>query len=323
MDVMKLGVVIESFFHLPFWAGVKNGWYRDEGLDVQLSIPGGIEETTALIKSGGLHIGVGSPEHVVHDVEKGGQLRMIGGNVNRLTHHLIVQPEIRKLEDLRGKVLGVSALTGGTSSLFIDILDRVGLKRGDYEIVAAGTVPPRHIKLQKREIDAGMQTDPHNYLAEDAGFTNLGPVSQWIPFFIFNSINARADWAEANADVVIRFLKGTIRASRWMFEDRAAAVALAAEWMKIDRRYAERAWDDHVGADALPLDGHIIRQSVEMTLEMMRRDRSIDLASDSRPEKYVQLEYLRAAQETLGMKPNLLVDAAWEAEVPARDARES
>ena len=308
MDKINVGVVIESFFHLPFWAGVKNGWYREEGLDVDLSIPGGIEETTARLLSGEIQIGVGSPEHVVHNVEKGGPLVMIGGNVNKLTHHLIVQPEIKKVEDLRGKIIGVSALTGGTSSLFIDILDRAGLKQGDYTIIAAGVVPPRHIKLQNREIDAGMQTDPHNYLAEDAGFTNLGPVSQWIPYFIFNSINARADWAEANADVVVRFLKATIRASRWMFDDREAAIDLAAEWMNIDRRYAERAWEDHVGADAVPLDGHIKRPSVEMTLKMMQRDRAIQLAADARPEKYIDVTYLRAAQEALGMAPNLIVD---------------
>lgn len=310
MGTIQLGVVIESFFHLPFWAGVRNGWYRELGLDVSLTIPGGIEETTSALKTGRIDIGVGSPEHVIHDVEQGGSLRMVGGNVNRLTHHLIVQPEIRKLEDLRGKVLGVSALTGGTSSLFIDILDRVGVHPGDYTIVAAGTVPPRHLKLMNREIDAGLQTDPHNYLAEDAGLNNLGPVSQWIPFFIFNSINARADWAKDNADSLIRFLQGTIQASRWMFEDRAGAVALAAEWMNIAPHYADRAWDDHVGADAVPLDLHIKRQAVQTTLDMMQRDRDIVLAADARAEKYVALDYLRAAQEKLGIPVNLLTDAA-------------
>jgi NitT/TauT family transport system substrate-binding protein len=301
MDRIRVGVVIESFFHLPFWAALQKGLYRDAGLEVDFSIPGGIEETTAGLKQQQIDIGVGSPEHVIHDVEAGGSLRMVGGNVNRLTHHLIVQPEIKRLEDLRGKVLGVSALTGGTSSLFIDILARVGLQQGDYTIVAAGTVPPRHVKLQRREIDAGMQTDPHNYIAEDAGFTNLGPVSQWIPFFNFNSINVRSDWAAANSAALTRFLAASIESSRWIFEQRAASVQMASEWMKIERKYADRAWDDHVSSDALPLDLHIKQASTQTALDMMRRDRTVRLAADANPAKYVDMRYLEAAQKKLGM----------------------
>ncbi|MDB5966025.1 MAG: ABC-type nitrate/sulfonate/bicarbonate transport system periplasmic component-like protein, partial [Polaromonas sp.] len=65
---------------------------------------------------------------------------------------------------MRGKTIGVSALSGGTSSLFVDILERAGLHYpGDYTMVEAGPVPPRHEQLMNRIIDAGMQTDPHNY----------------------------------------------------------------------------------------------------------------------------------------------------------------
>ncbi len=308
MDRVNLGIVIESFFHLPFWAGVQNGWYREQGLDVTLSVMGGIDETTRALKDRTIDIGVGSPEHVIQDVEAGGDLRIVGGSVNRLTHHLIVQPEITSLEQLRGKILGVSALTGGTSSLFIDILERVGLTPEDYTIVVAGTVPPRHIKLQRREIDAGMQTDPHNYIADDAGFGNLGLVSQWIPYFIFNSINARREWATAHSSILTRFLLATIKASHWMLADRAGAVDLASDWMGIARGYADRSWKEHVAGDAVPLDLHVKRASIDTTVAMMRRDRSMAIAADARPEKYVELTFLEAAQAQAGAAANLLPD---------------
>ncbi|OXR48093.1 nitrate ABC transporter substrate-binding protein, partial [Pusillimonas sp. T2] len=216
---MRLGIVVPAFFYVPYWAAVDKGFYKDVGLDVSIIVYGGIDPLTKALKAREVDIGIGSPEHVIHNVEAGGDLRMVGGNVNRPTHSLIVQPEIKTLSDLRGKVLGVSALSGGTSSLFIDILERVGLKYPqDYVIVEASVVPPRHEKLMSREIDAAMQTDPHNYMAEDAGLNNLGAVSDWIPYFQFNSVNVRSSWASSHRDELVKFLAASIKASKWLFD---------------------------------------------------------------------------------------------------------
>ena len=261
----------------------------------------GIDEVTSALKAGMIDLCVGSPEHVIQDVEQGGTLRIVAGNVSRPTHYLIVQPEIKSLRELKGKILGVSALTGGTSSLFVDVLGQVGLDQNSYRIVAAGVVPPRHAKLLSREIDAAMQTDPHNYIAEDAGLGNLGPVSQWIPYVMFSSFNANLVWSEAHGSTLSRVLGATIEASRWMFEQRSAAVDLTSAWMGVDRRYAERAWDDLVGGECVPSDLHVKRASLQKTLDLMQRDREVAFGPSPLPEQYVKLDYLEAAQRSLGL----------------------
>jgi NitT/TauT family transport system substrate-binding protein len=310
MKKLRVGLVTRAFFYTPYWAALRNGWYEQLGLEVELIDKGGIDAVTEELKAGTIEIGIGSPEHVIHDVEAGGQLRMVGGNVNRLTHSLIAQPEIKTLKDLKGKIIGVSAMSGGTSSLFVDILEREGLKYpGDYTMVEAGPVPPRHAKLMSREIDAGMQTDPHNYLAEDSGFTNLGPVSDWIPYFQFSSINVRKDWADQNRRDLVAFLTASIKASSWVFENRVAAVDLAAQTMEVERRYADRAWEDHVGIDALPVDLHLNFKSIQTCMDMIARDRSSNysVARTSTPGTYVDTTYLSEAQRDAGVPERLLI----------------
>jgi len=83
VERIHLGIVVPAFFYVPYWAGVNKGFYEQEGLDVRITSFGGISPLTKALKSGELDIGVGSPEHVIHDVESGGPLRMVGGNVNR------------------------------------------------------------------------------------------------------------------------------------------------------------------------------------------------------------------------------------------------
>lgn len=306
---IRVGIVTPAFFYVPYWAATDKGWYAELGLDVEVIDLGGIDAVTKALKDSSIEVGVGSPEHVIHDVARGGKLRMVGGNVNRLTHSLIAQPEIKKLEDLRGKVIGVSALSGGTSSLFIDILERAGLQYpDDYSMIEAGPVPPRHEKLLKREIDACMQTDPHNYLAEDAGLTNLGAVAQWIPYFQFTSVNVDVDRGQRNPDALTRFLAASIRASRWMVDDKEGAIKLAQSKMGISERYARRAWDDHAELEAVPLDLHLDSRSIQTCIDMIRRDRSAKLAisADMSPQKVVDVSFLRDAQKLAGVAECLL-----------------
>jgi ABC-type nitrate/sulfonate/bicarbonate transport system substrate-binding protein len=303
-DVVRVGIVTEAFFYIPYWVGVLHGFYAAENLAVEIVNLGGIDQVTDALKRGDIEIGVGSPEHVIHDVELGGPLRMIGGNVNSPTHYLIAQPEIKSLNDLKGRTIGVSSLSGGTSSMFIHLLDQAGLKYpADYTLVVAGAVPPRHTELMERRIDAAMQTDPHNYLAEDAGLSNLGAVSSWIPHFQFVSVNVSLDWAVPNVDQCVRFLAATIRASHWVFENKEEAADLVSQRMGIARKYAVRSWDDHFASKALPIDLRLSFPSIATDLAMMKKDRwsTIKIGDEAEPIKYVDLSYLGKAQQRLGL----------------------
>lgn len=301
---LRVGLVTEAFFDLPFWAGVDRGTYAEAGLEVENVVLGGIDAVTAALLAGELDIAVGSPEHVITDVERGGPLRMVAGNVNRLTHSLIVQPDITRLEDLRGRVLGVSAFSAGTSSLWRSILTGVGLHYpDDYRVVEAGAVPPRHELLLAGTIDAAMQTDPHNYLAEDAGLTDLGPVLDLVPYYQFTAVGVRADWADAHAEALTAFLAASIRATEWMFDDRDGAIELAGRHMPIERRYLERAWDDHVVTDAVPRDLRLLRASLETTASTMHefRDEAEGMDPAEAAKRCVEPRYLAAAQRRLGL----------------------
>jgi len=307
---IRVGLVTDGFFNVPFYAGVDHGLFASAGLTVENVVLDGIDKVTSALLDGDIQVGVGSPEHVLHDVERGGPLRMVAGNINRLTHSLIVRPDITRLEDLRGEIIGVSALSAGTSSLFRSILDDVGLSYPeDYTIVEAGAVPPRHHKLVSGEIAAAMQTDPHNYIAEDAGFGNLGAVMDLIPYFQFTSVNVDHRWASANESALTTFLEVALKASQWMYEDRAGAVAVAQQHMDIETRYLERAWQDHVTTEAVPRDMRLLEPSIQTALDLMRRYRSSETVvdADATPSKYVEGGYLERAQRNIGVPLAVLV----------------
>ena len=68
------------------------------------------------------------------------------------------------------------SLNEGTTYLVHRLAGAIGLKPGDYEVIAVGGAPTRWKLLQEGKIDAGLQPFPLSYEAEAAGFTNFGPI---------------------------------------------------------------------------------------------------------------------------------------------------
>ena len=83
---------------------------------------------------------------------------------------------------------------------------------------------------------------------------NLGNVIDYVPDWQFVSVNANAEWAAAHRDLLVRFLRVLLRATEWLYGNRAAASAIAARELPAPLGHAERAWDRFTGTNALTRD---------------------------------------------------------------------
>src|SRR5436189_125695 len=106
----------------------------------------------------------------------------------------------------------------------------IGLEHGlfaaegiEIEAPILGNKPQGHKALLEGKIDAGLQSVPWNYVAEDAGMNNLGKVIDYVPNWQFVSINANSQWAAKNRELLVRFLRAMVHAISWLYANRAAA----------------------------------------------------------------------------------------------------
>ena len=112
---------------------------------------------------------------------------------------MIAQPRYRALTDLRGARLGTSSLKEGTCHLMERMLAAHDLhqpKESQFEL--PGAHPQRWKALQAGTLDAAIQLVPFNYMAEEAGFSNLGDVDEFVPDFLFCAVCTRLSWANAH-----------------------------------------------------------------------------------------------------------------------------
>ena len=215
-------------------------------LAIEVHRLGAVDKATAAVKSGDVDVAITPPEGAIRDCVAGGNLRIIAGNVNRLPLSLIANPRIRRFEDLRGGKIGTSSMTEGTALYTMEMLRQHGLHYpGDYEFSVVGVHPARWKALQEGSIDAAVQLIPLNFVAEDAGYVNLGEVSDHIPEIVFTAFIVDQEAAQKRRAQIITFLSGVIEATRWVYDpaNDEALLALTKELTQAEGKYGRQALD--------------------------------------------------------------------------------
>lgn len=300
MTPVQFAAVSRNYFNMPLWIGVHQGMFAAEGIDLAVELHEGVDEVTNRLADGRVQLAYGITEHVVLDAEKGGGSEIIGGNVNRLPFSLIAGKGIRNFEDMRGKVVGVSSLEAGSSSLVMKLFEAHGLHYpADYQITACGPILARWEKLQSGEIDAGLQGAPLNYMAADQGYCVLADPRADFPDFQFTSLHALAPWAAANHTLVVRFLRAFLRAHAWFYANKEGCAAIATAETGVERHYADRAWDEYVQAEIFPRDGDASDAAVQALIDISGLIRALPSRTRTHAADYINRAYLREAQESL------------------------
>jgi ABC-type nitrate/sulfonate/bicarbonate transport system substrate-binding protein len=156
---LRVPVVSRTIFYLPAWTAEKQGFFKQEGLDVKIEVYDASEKIFHDLRAGTHQIGIASIESVIAESYQGGKLKIVAGLAKRPPHFIIAQPEIKTLADLKGKTIGVVSMHEGTTFFIADIARAGGFKLEDVKVEAVGGSPTRARLLKERKIDMGLSPE--------------------------------------------------------------------------------------------------------------------------------------------------------------------
>ncbi len=240
-DTIHVANVSRTLFSMPLWIAMRQGYMKEESIEATSAILDSAEKINAALRSGEMHISMGTPEAVLMDAYKGGSLRIIAGNTRKLPHFIITRPHIKTLKDLKGAHFGILSEKEGSTYVVQDIMKSLGFTPSDYKMTAVGGAPTRWKLLQEGKIDAGLQPFPLSYVAEDAGYTNLGSVIPFVPEWQFTSVNADLGWVDKNRPLVVRFLRALQKGRDFMTANPGETAKVAADELRTTVALAARA----------------------------------------------------------------------------------
>ncbi len=270
MSKLRISMIAPALPCYPVWIAEERGIFAAHGIQSEVELTGATDKVTTSLEDGDSQIAIVTPEGVIGNAAKGGPLRLVAGNANRAPLTLIGLKSIRKVEDLRGKKVGTSSLKEGTAVLIQKMLAAHGLHYpGDFEFAIVGAHPQRWEHLQDGSIDAGLQLIPYNYMAEDAGFTNLGEASDYVPDYAFTAIALSLRWAEGNRQTAIDALSAMREAVQWTADNVDQAALILSRHTHSSTAHARRALGEMLENHVSPKDLRLDRKAVEVLFDCM------------------------------------------------------
>jgi ABC-type nitrate/sulfonate/bicarbonate transport system substrate-binding protein len=260
------GVVAPAYVNVPLWVAQRRGFFGAEGLIVTSRVIGTTEGTTRALRDGDVSLALTAPEGTIADAATGGPLRLAAGLIDRPPLSLIALSRHRTAADLRGGLIGTSSLKEGTRHVAERMLAAHGLTYpADYEWALEGSHVERWKALQAGTIDAALQMIPYDYIAEEAGFTNLGPVTE---DFAFNAVCVRGD---IDRTLLTGFLRALAQATQWFRDNVEEAAAIAATETSVAERYALRACQALAADGVIPAGLRTGQAAFDAAVESLRR----------------------------------------------------
>src|SRR5688572_18937941 len=285
-----------SMSQVPSLIGLEGGYYREQGLDVNLvSIRSSAQNAAALIASevdASVIGGVGP----IRARLSGGDIVLIGATKPYFSGAIVAKPEVRTAEDLRGKRLGVSARGGNTDLMARRVLPRMGLEPDvDVTLFPTGESPQTVAALVAGNVDAGAMAPPMDEMARNLGFPNLFDVTAAKVPYLAVGLGTTTSTLAKRSDALDRFLRAYGQAVHRYRTDKTFALAVAPGLLQSDDHASnEQAYETeraHMQADLdLPV------AAIEGTLELVKLDDP--RAATARPDDFVDLRLLRAIQQS-------------------------
>jgi ABC-type nitrate/sulfonate/bicarbonate transport system substrate-binding protein len=249
MREITVGVVAPAYVNVPLWVAQERGFLERRGLAAAEQIIGTTHGVTNALRNGEVDIALTAPEGSIADAVAGGPLRVVAGLTDRPPLSLIALGRHRTVDDLRGGRIGTSSLTEGTRHVAERMLAAHGLTYpADYDFALEGSHVQRWQALQAGTIDAALQMIPYDLMAVEAGFTDLGPVTEE---FALNAVCVRLPAERAE---LTPFLRALAEAAQWFRGHVEESAAIAAERTSIDPRYALRACQVLADGGIIPRD---------------------------------------------------------------------
>ncbi len=292
--------------NLPLWVAAEKGFDSRAGLEVVLTpTPNSVALVRALM-AGEQDIAMSAFDNVVGYQEGQGEVPLEQAPdlfafmaFSRGTLRLVVRPEVTSYAELRGKTLGVDAISTGYSMALVKLLQLGGLQPGDYRLESVGGTAMRAEALMQGKIAGTMITSPLELAPEAQGCRRLANAIDVLGPYQTIVGAARRSWAIANRDRLIDFIRASLAALEWLFDpaNRAEAVVIYRKHLpKVPQAAAERAVAALVGErEGFVRDGRLDREAMGTVLRI-RSQLGQPAKNLDDPMRYVDESYYLVAR---------------------------
>jgi NitT/TauT family transport system substrate-binding protein len=251
----------------PLYVGVSKGFFREEGLEVELIqanprlgamavINGDVAFTATFLST-------------FRGILQGLPLKLVMVALKKGVYYLIVRPEIKDIQELKGKTLGVATLRGADHLVAEELMRSKGFNPAQVQPVSLGDTQVRAQALLSGVVDVVALSPPHDQIVQKMGGKVLaGPPELGVPA---SGLTTSDRLIKENPQTVKSALRALLKATRFMDVNRQETIQVMMKWVKQPAEIAARSYD--VELRSLARDGQMSDADLESFIDRLGEKR--------------------------------------------------
>jgi NitT/TauT family transport system substrate-binding protein len=272
-DNVSIGTVGSASANLwPVFIGVKKGFFEAANLKIDVVYVQSSANLVQQLAAGSLDIvmstGLVDP---IRAIDQNAGISIVRFEAQAPPYALVSKPNIKKIGDLRGKVISVGGAKDITRIYVERMLAPHGIKPGEFDMVFAGATSARASALLAGAVDAAILLPPFNFQAEGQGFNNLGLTIEYAPELPFSGTVVNKAWAGKNQALLQRILAAHSKSVEWFYDDknRDEAIAILSSASSLKPDDVAKSYDFFRKNGFFDRSGSISRKKMEALIEAL------------------------------------------------------
>jgi NitT/TauT family transport system substrate-binding protein len=215
------------------WVAQEEGLFKKNGLEVELVHIPSTSRAIQVMLAGELQYSYMDGRNSATAALKGADVVILAGVANRLVFSFMARPEIKSFNDLKGKKIGITRLGSSTHSVTLWVMNKVGLKPEEYQMLQLVDVPNIFTAISAGQIDAGALSPPTNFRARKAGLTELMDLTKEGPEYVSVAIGSTRSYIKANEELTRRFIRGYSEGVMFLKANKTAGIRAIQKYARI------------------------------------------------------------------------------------------
>ncbi|MGH7873633.1 MAG: ABC transporter substrate-binding protein [Candidatus Binatia bacterium] len=227
-----------SMTWFPIKVAIEKGFFRGEGLEPQLIQMNGNVATVALANG---HIDFSlniSP--VLNGAMQGLGTKLVAALNARPLFALVVRPEITSPSELKGKIFAVASFGNTQAILTEKHLQHLGLKKGEYQLLAMGATPARIAALEKNIVQGSLMPLPANVQLENKGYRLFGNTAE-IVINPIAGLGVHEDKIKKDPELIKRVIRAALKSLQFLQSNPKDTAKILMHWTGATEKDALRS----------------------------------------------------------------------------------
>jgi len=273
------------------WVAHDAGYYAKEGLEDQIIFIPSATQLAQVLVAGDVDIASLGGGPATAASLSGADIKVFGNNVNKLIFSLHTKPEVKSIDELRGKRIAVSRF--GSAA---DIAARTALRKfnidpnKDVILMQLGTMSNMFGALKSGAVEASMVSPPTQFMSEKVGFKELVSVTDMDLAYPNPAMAVAGELIRKKPNLIDRFMRAYVRAIQRARTDKESTVKTLAKYTTItDTVLLNKTYDFYM-TKVIERAPYINMQGMQNALDDVAR--TVPAAKNAKPEQFVDLRFL-------------------------------